>query len=400
MRRRAAILGCCTASLALTPADAGAARRASIKEAPASQAIAELNAQRAANGIPAAIVENLTWSADCAAHDHYMAITDTLINSETPGQIGYTTGGAFAAANSVLIGGASWSSGDPYDDAPLHLDQLLAPRLQAVGSADVDGYSCTTTFPGWTGPGPAAPTVYTYPGNGASAPAGEVASERPFTPGALVGITEGTRTGPYLIVLADAPGQSPFDNPATLSGATLTGPGGPVAIATVDGETPVPSPPNSTLDPLISPGGFIIPLVTLVPGATYQAHVLVSFAGAQTPYSWSFLATAVPPDSRLRFRARRLGFRSASPAPIHVTFTRRSGRHAPAITLRPGHRTHLSLAIGDWRVCGRQPAVQGFGAYRRCLALIVTRGRVRARRRAARSAAPPSQVEHRSRLHS
>src|SRR5437764_4336928 len=97
-----------------------------------------------------------------------MALNRSLTHFETPGQPGYTSGGDYAGRNSVLAQGADWSVGDPYEAAPLHLDQLLAPRLRVLGSADVDGFSCTTTFPGWTRPDPRALTVYSYPGAGGS----------------------------------------------------------------------------------------------------------------------------------------------------------------------------------------------------------------------------------------
>ena len=44
----------------------------------------------------------------------------------------------------------------------------------------------------------------------------------------------------------------------------------------------------ATLAGYISPGGFIIPVAPLVPGATYHAHVVVGFAGEQHPHDWSF----------------------------------------------------------------------------------------------------------------
>src|SRR5262249_39340634 len=137
-----------------------------VRAASAQGAITTLNAQRKANGLPADIVEDPTMTAGCAAHDHYMALNHELTHFEQPGNPGYTDGGAFAGRNPVLSEGANWSDGNPYENAPLHLDQLLAPGLQSLGSADAEGFSCTTTFPGWTRPAPAVPTVYTYPGNG------------------------------------------------------------------------------------------------------------------------------------------------------------------------------------------------------------------------------------------
>jgi len=336
----------------------------------AAQAISILNAQRAANGIPAGVTVDRRLTAACAAHDRYMARGHGLTHREVPGARGYSAGGAYAATHAVLARGSGWESGDPYDNAPLHLDQLLAPRLRAAGSADLLGFSCTTTFPGWTRADPAAPSVYTFPGPGASAPPSEIATESPFTPGSLVGIRAGSRTGPVLLVLADAPGQPPEDNPATLSQASLTGPQGPVAVKTVDGETPIPG--GGTLAPYISPGGFLIPVAPLRPGTTYQAHVLITFAGQQISHSWTFTATGRDPHSTLVARGNSLAFSSASAPPIRVAFIRAGGARSAPVTIAPGRRARLHLVPGSWQACGRQEAFRGFSAYHGCLTLTVT----------------------------
>jgi hypothetical protein len=348
--------------LALAPGGAGAAGAAGT--------IAELNAQRGANGIPAGITEDPILSADCADHDHYMAVNHMLTHFEIPGTPGYTTGGDYAGRNAVLAQGADWTNGNPYEHAPLHLDQLLAPRLSVLGSTDAEGFSCTTTFPGWTRPDPVALTVYSYPGPGATIYPSEVARELPWTPGQLVGIPQPVRTGPNIVVLVDAPGQSPKINPATLTNATLTGPSGPVEVKTVDGTTAIPG--GSTLGQYISPGGFIIPVNPLAPGTTYEAHVVVGFAGTQTPHDWSFTARLNDPQSILRARGSRLSFSSRSPRSIHVTFMRAGGGRATALTIRPAHSARLRLAPGSWQACGHQAPGAGFDAYRACLALTVT----------------------------
>ena len=338
--------------------------------ATAQQAIALLNAQRAGNGLPANIIEDPRLTSDCAAHDRYMALNNALTHFEQTGAPGYTVGGAYAGKNAVLSERANWDNGNPYESAPLHLDQLLAPRLTSLGSADLGDYSCTTTFPGWTGPDPGAPAVYTYPGNGSTMYPSEVARELPWTPGQLVGIPQPDRTGPYLFVFVDAPGQSPFGNPATLTDARLAGPAGPVTIKTADGSTPVPS--GGTLGPFLYPGGFILPVKSLTPGASYHAHVLVTFAGVQTPHDWSFTVSGGDPHSKLTAKHGRLAFDSRSPQPVQVTFTRSGGRHAPAVTIRPGASVRLSLSPGSWQACGHQPATGAYASYESCVTIIVT----------------------------
>jgi hypothetical protein len=358
-------------SAAFAAALAAAAPVSGASAATAQQTITRLNSQRAANGLPAGIVENPTWSSDCAAHDRYMALNHALTHYENPGQAGYSSGGAYAGQNAALTRGGNWNTGNPYEYAPLHLDQLLAPRLITVGSADADGFSCTTTFPGWTRSATPALTVYTYPGDGSTIYASEIANELPWTPGDLVGIPQPARSGPNLIVLVDAPGQSPIDNPATLTGATLTGPSGAVQVRTVDGSTAVPTGPDPTLGPYISPGGFIIPVKPLVPGDRYHAHVLVTFAGVQTAHDWSFTTRGADPRSSLTARGEALSFESASPRPIRVTFTRPRGEHAPTVLVRPGDSVRLKLSAGVWRACGQQPPDAVFAAYDHCVAIIV-----------------------------
>jgi hypothetical protein len=364
MRRPAFTIACAAALvLAVTPAALAARPQG---------ALAALGAQRAANGLPAAITENATWSKDCAAHDHYMALNHLLTHTEDPTKPGYSKGGAFAGQNGVLIEGAGWDSGDPYEFAPLHLDQLLAPRLQVIGSADAEGYSCTITFPGLSRTPPAAPTVYTYPGSGASIYASEVAREQPWTPGDLVGIRQPARTGPYLIVLVDAPGASPTNNPATLRDATLTGPSGAVPVTTVDGATSVPTGASSILYPYIPPSGFIIPVAPLRAGTTYHAHVVVTFAGTQTAHNWSFTTRGADPQSALTASGPQLSFTSSSPVPIRVTLTRANGAHVPSIRIAPGHHARLHLGPGSWQACGHQRATIAYASYDHCVPILVT----------------------------
>jgi hypothetical protein len=346
---------------------------ASALGATAQHTIATLNVQRAANGIPAGLTEDAALSAACAKHDHYMALNHTLTHTEDPNNPGYSTDGADAGRNAVLTQGGNWGAGDPYEYAPLHLDQLLAPRLLALGSADAEGYSCTTTFPGWTRGDPPVMTVYTYPGNGAMIYPSEVARELPWTPGDLVGLAQPSRTGPTLFVFADAPNESPIDNPATLSNATVSGPSGPIEVRTVDGNTPLPAGSNpSTLAPYISPGGFIIPARPLIPGTTYHAHVVVTFDRLVKIYDWSFTTRAADPESSLTARGGRLLFSSRSRRTIRVTFSRTGGGTSGAVRIRPGHRVRLRLGPGIWRACGHQAAGEGFAAYDTCLTLTIT----------------------------
>ncbi len=328
-----------------------------------------LSAERAANGIPSGIATDSKLSADCAAHDRYMADGPGLTHAEARGVKGYSRGGAYAAANAVLAQGDGWEQGDPYEHAPLHLDQLLAPRLAVIGSADLDGFSCTTTFPGWTRAAPAVPTVYTFPGPRAAIAPSEVTSELPLTPTGLVGLRAGVSSGPVLLVFVDAPRQRAADDPARLAAATLSGPAGPVAVRSVDGSTPVPG--GGTLAPYIAPGGFLVPLRPLLAGAVYRATVRVTFAGTTIQHEWSFVTRGGDPHSTLREQGDVLAFTSSSTAPIRVTFTRAGGGTAPSVTIPPGQSRHLQLAPGSWQLCGSQRPAANYASYQGCLSLTV-----------------------------
>ena len=359
-------------------ADTTTTTTTSTPAATAQQAISILNAQRTANGIPAGITENQTWSNDCLAHDEYMSENGgVLTHTEEPGNPGYSTGGAFAGENSVLAEGSGWADGNPYEHAPIHLDQLLTPELAVVGSSDADGFSCTTTYPGWTRPAPSALTIYTYPGPGATIYASEVASEQPFTPGSLVGLSPHARTGPVLLVFVDAPGQAATDNPAKLSDVTVSGRSGTVSVVTADGDTAIPRSDQAgcqsgTLSCFIAPGGFIVPVKPLEPGSTYRVHFVITFAGVSTPHSWTFFTAGLAPDSSLSFSGHRLRFKSRSRAAIVVKLTSASGGHAPSRKIAPGHSALLSLAPGSWQACGTQPAAHHYAGYQQCLTILVT----------------------------
>jgi hypothetical protein len=99
--------------------------------------LALLNQERAAWGLPAGIIENPTWSADCAAHDSYERENGgALTHPEQSGNPGYSTGGAFAGANSILGEGATWSALDnPFENAPIHLVGTRYRSLLAANSS-------------------------------------------------------------------------------------------------------------------------------------------------------------------------------------------------------------------------------------------------------------------------
>jgi hypothetical protein len=324
-RRWGSLTATVSLALALLTAAPVSAHRAS-----APQAIAWLNAQRAANGIPAGITEEPAWNEDCRLHMAWWAKNPNAADPhiETPGTPGYTAGGAFAGANSVLAEGVEWEASrhfpwgarNPWEEAPIHLMQLLGPELSVTGFAPV----CMVTWAGYKRTPPAEPQLVTYPGNGTSfVYPSENAIEWPFTPAAFVGLREGATTGPYLYVLGWGTGRG------RLTAASLSGPKGPVAVVTVDDET---KGQKGELGSYLPPGGIIIPVHPLSAGASYTASAtfqpdtlepeLPAPPGFEGPIIIPYVATGLP--GTLISPGESL----TQPAPVTVTWTFRTAAAA------------------------------------------------------------------------
>jgi len=250
-----------------------------------------VNALRAAHGIPAQIAERASLSAGCALHNRYGAINDVLTHVEGAGAPGFTAAGAAAGATSVLYRGARWTAADnPYEHAPIHLHQLLAPRLDVMGASENAGFGCATTLAGRGRPAPAAKVTYTYPADGTTGGRpSEVAAELPQTPGELLGLPAGTETGPYLYVLFDGPGIE-LREPARVLKAALHGPEGSVAILVADNATP-------GLKGYLPTGAELIPRRPLAPGTTYTAIVRARVGATRFRHRWSFTTGGVAPPA-------------------------------------------------------------------------------------------------------
>lgn len=236
--------------------------------------VQRLSQQREANGIPGGLLERPDWSADCAKHNYYGAQTGELRHSEDPSSPYYSAEGDWAAENSVLASGSSWSQANPWEEAPIHLIQLLAPRLSELGAAENDNHNCATTWPGYHRPEPTGLTAYSYPGNGVS---GVVPTERAFespsVPGDQVGLPQGTATGRYLLVYLD--GLDPSDAPDVTATASLSGPDGAVDLRVVDST-------NEEIGGYMpQPSAFLVPAQPLQPQTAYQADIRWSMEGAE-----------------------------------------------------------------------------------------------------------------------
>ncbi len=233
-----------------------------------------LSLQREANGIPGGLHERTDWSAGCAKHNYYEEQTGEFGHEENPSSPYYSEEGDLAAHNSVIAYGSSWSSGNPWEDAPIHLLQMLAPQLSETGAAESYGRNCLYTWLGYQRPSPATLAAYSYPGNGVTGVVPiEYAAESPFIPGDFVGLPEGTATGRYLLVYLS--GAFGFAEATKVNAtATLSGPQGPVDLRTIDST----SPDIGSFMP--RPSAFLIPVQPLQSLTTYQAEVMWTTAGA------------------------------------------------------------------------------------------------------------------------
>ena len=241
-----------------------------------------VNAQRAAQGIPAGILHDAALSDGCAKHNAYGRLNNVLLHDENPALPGYTPQGDVAAGTSVLYRGTTWTATrNPFETAPIHLHALLAPRLDRMGASEDQGYGCATTTASRARPAPSTDRSYTYPGNGTTGwVLSQVASETPYTPGekATPPIPANTRTGPYLYVMFDGPTVT-LQDIAEGSSATLTGPQGPLTVRVVDNGTP-------GLEGYLPTGMQVIPVAPLLPATTYTASVAASVT---TPVSYTHL---------------------------------------------------------------------------------------------------------------
>lgn len=256
------------AALALLLCAGALARAGSARAAGTPQIIKLLNAERAANGIPAGLVENPVWSVACRLHNSYEARYGVLSHEETEGKPGFSSAGNLIARTSVLAQGISWGvspsapNGNPYDNAPFHLFDLLNPRISSTGAADSEGFGCVEIELGTLRAAPAAVTAYSYPGNHRRGiPVSQRSEEQPETPAQAVGLGK-RATGPNLFVYFDGPWTN--GSRAQLTAATLRSAHGSVALRWVD---------NASSNLLPPTGAILVPVAPLKPGTTYSVAV-------------------------------------------------------------------------------------------------------------------------------
>jgi hypothetical protein len=306
-----------------------AALAPSAGAATAQQAIGALNAQRAAAGIPAGIVENPDWSRGCAQHMEYVRQNgDGDGHDEVPGKPGFTPEGQEAARSSVLGGTFGDDGTNGWEDAPIHLAQLLGPGLSVTGYAD----GCMWTWPGYQRPEPPTTQVFNYPGQGAEIYSSvDTSGESPMSPADAVGVPN--LTGTHLYLFAFGGGVTSVD----LTGATLTGPDGPVSVRLVDNLTP-------DIGQFLPPGGIVVPTEKLRPKSDYTAGVTgQADSGAPLSWNWSFRTKSDPERERACAKARA-SVKSATKAYSKAKARYRKNRSARNSAAVKRARTKLTRA--------------------------------------------------------
>ncbi|MGE3413610.1 MAG: CAP domain-containing protein [Dehalococcoidia bacterium] len=260
-----------------------------------AEALAILNAERVANGLPT-LVEEPSWSHGCALHNAYLATNGnygTASHSEVPGAPGYTAEGAWAASRSVLaITRADWG-GNPWLTGGYHLAAVLSPNLVRTGVSASSGYSCmVVSSEGKDVFRETANRLYSFPGDGRTeVPFRETTNEVGAVPGDQVGLPKGATTGPLIFLFASGPWSRgapwPADwehNAMTIDAGSLVGPAGPVELRFVNGAAGATT--------------IAIPVSPLAPLTRYSAQVTVrNENGVSMTRSWSF--TTSPRDNDL-----------------------------------------------------------------------------------------------------
>ena len=307
----------------------------------APQAIALLNQQRTANGIPGDLVEEPALSAGCLSWATvYREAKGQYPHEEVPGQPGYSPEGNEAASRSDLDGepGSQFSVGtawgtlfNPWSGAPLHEAALMNPVATTVWYGASQGAACLGTTGDQTF---ASPTFFSVPGPGASSvPIAESSGELPFSPEQAVGL-EGKEVAPAIPLWDEG-------TDAKLTAATVSAAGGgPVPTSLVTPETPTPpAPANFPSVPTFggyTNASFVLPRTKLKPNTSYTLTATwQNSQGANSTQTVQFTTAAT--DLSKQIEAAERAFQDAGIE---------SGTFTPVLNGRTLMITATGLAVG------------------------------------------------------
>jgi hypothetical protein len=327
----------------------------------APSAIIALNAQRAANGIPAISLNQTLLKPTCTLENHWIA-----------------------------SGSDQWSANSsPWDNAPFHQDSLYNPALDQAGYG-VYGPS-ESSFPGLGSPTAwtcmwfsFAPDTVGRPhfyqllnadGNNTEVPISEQAAEYPTTPAAMLHLPP--TTGPNILVYAGNIGDE-----SSITSVSMINDGNDQAVAVTDlDDQNFYHGQGSLVDPS---SGIVVPERPLSYNTTYTVTVNWQgndvFTGLGQPATQTFTFTTVRQLPDLTSVISPLGSTAVSavstnPAPVTVTLTRLGQRYrasVPASSVTQQHWLSLPPRLhGRYHLCLSQTATTRFAALETCSSIVV-----------------------------
>lgn len=233
------------------------------------QAVAFVNQQRAANGLPS-VAADPNLALGCRQHNRYMQAAGDYSHGEDPSSP-YSTpkgqGQGPYGGSEVLATGDGYSpeGRGPWEWAPIHLYLMLHPDRTRVGYDASSGYACMRAAGSRTEEaGSLEPRFFSYPGPQSSGIyPDEYAAEWPYTPQQLVGIPEGGVTGTNILLF------SLGTRGLRAASFALNGPAGAVAARMVDEGTSNEVGSGSWF----AGGGVIVPEQPLAEHTTYTVSV-------------------------------------------------------------------------------------------------------------------------------
>ncbi len=334
----------------------------------ATTAIGYLNQQREANGIPAFTTIDNSLASSWCPDESQEPVTENRVLAGSSEPLTFTAGSS------------------PWTAAPLHQVLMYDPLARSAGwatmtDASFDGegtmpYIACMGF-GDEAPDPSQPTAYTFYselGPDAVQPSIDVQGEGPYSPEQLVGISQGTPTGPqpifYLLGMGRVRAVS-WSLTDTATGAAVPD----VSIVTsyqaqAAGDDP---------DYLWNNGVMITPVLT--PATVYDGEAeftgdggscleeTFAFATLQSDGSPAGVDVA-PMHASSCSTSKRTALATAPRLPRARARWRR-GVFVVKARLRRGER--LSVVVHDRRVSSRRRVVRVHGRYARRLVVWVTR---------------------------
>lgn len=340
--QRSSLLAVLT-TLALAPAAHADATGADI--------VGFLNAERAANGLPAGLTEDTAASAACAAW--------TGAQHPTSGPQPTPPSGATTWSDGTGLGGLGpWTATqNPFAPYTMALTTYLAPRLASLGAAESNGVGCVTATD-TSRPAPAADVTYTYPGDATTGARTSQLSASPsgftFDPatGALADPPQTTGGAAYAFF--DGPDFDPAHPAAAkATSASLTGPGGADVPVYVRDATTAVSTASMPTEVQLVPKAELKPFTTYT--ASVAADVTPAGGGATRPFTrtWSFTTGALENFLQIEWAQHYDSF-GTDPSTLTVALTSRAP-HVTATATGPGTTATASadtvpMPPGDARV--------------------------------------------------